>query len=152
MPTEIVPADRAEPVELTGEDLEGKPFDLADLRGKPVVVNIWWSACPPCRVEQPDLNEAAAELGDQAAFVGVNIRDSSAEQALAYVRKFDVPYGSVYSPDGQALLPFAIPPRSIPSTFVLDAEGRIAASVIGKVPSTITLTDMVERVLEESAR
>lgn len=150
VPAEVAPEERGEPVELSGEDLDGKAFELADLRGKPVVVNVWWSACPPCRVEQPDLNEAAAALGDDVAFLGINIRDASPDQAKAYVRQFDVPYPSVFSPDGQALLPFSIAPRSIPSTFVLDAEGRIAASVIGKVPSTLTLTALAEAVVAEA--
>ncbi len=76
VPTEVKAVDRGAPVELTGTDLDGDDVDLADLRGKPVVVNVWWSECPPCRVEQPDLNEAAAELGDSVAFLGLNIRDS----------------------------------------------------------------------------
>ncbi|MBS2939650.1 TlpA family protein disulfide reductase [Nocardioides sp. J2M5] len=151
VPTEVAIGDRDEPVELTGTDLEGNEVDLADLRGTPVVVNLWWSQCPPCRVEQPDLNEAAAELGDRVSFVGINIRDSSVEAARSYVRGFDVPYPSIYSADGSAILPFAgtLTPRSIPSTVVLDADGRVAASVQGRVPTTTTLLDLVEAVLDE---
>lgn len=151
VPVEVKAIDRGTPVELTGTDLDGNPIDLADLRGKPVVVNVWASWCPPCRVEQPDLNEAAAELGSRVVFVGLNIRDASRDNALAYVRNLDVDYGSVYSADGAALLPFAgtLTPRSIPSTVVLDAEGRIAASVNGRVPTTQTLVSIVERVLGE---
>jgi thiol-disulfide isomerase/thioredoxin len=78
VPTEVAPTAREAAVSLSGVDLEGNEVDLAGLRGKPVVVNVWWSECPPCRVEQPDLNEAAAELGDDVAFLGLNIRDSSA--------------------------------------------------------------------------
>jgi thiol-disulfide isomerase/thioredoxin len=115
------------------------------------VVNVWASWCPPCRVEQPDLNEAAAELGDRVEFVGLNIRDASRDNAAAYVRNLEVPYASVYSADGAALLPFAgtLTPRSIPSTVVLDAEGRIAASVNGRIPTTQTLLSLVEAVLDE---
>lgn len=151
VPVEVKAVDRGDPVELTGTDLEGEDVDLADLRGKPVVVNVWWSQCPPCRVEQPDLNDAAAELGDRASFVGLNIRDSSPDAARSYVRGFDVPYPSIYSADGSALLPFAgtLTPRSIPSTVVLDADGRIAASVQGRVPTTQTLISLVEKVLGE---
>lgn len=151
VPTEVAPGDRGEPIELAADDLEGASIALDDLRGKPTVVNVWWSACPPCRIEQPELNEAAEELGDQVEFVGLNIRDSSPDQALAYVRSFDVPYPSIYSPDGRALLPFAgtLSPRSIPSTVVLDGEGRIAASIIGALPSKQTLVSIVEKVLEE---
>jgi len=151
VPVEVSPSAREAAVSLSGVDLEGEEVDLADLRGKPVVVNVWWSECPPCRVEQPDLNEAAAELGDDVAFLGLNIRDSSAEKGQAFVRNFDVPYPSVYSPDGKALLAFAgtLNPRSIPSTVVLDADGRIAASVQGRIPTTQTLVDIVEKVLDE---
>ncbi|QSR29527.1 redoxin [Nocardioides sp. S5] len=151
VPTEVEPVDRGEPVELSGTDLEGGDVDLADLRGKPVVVNVWASWCPPCITEQPDLNEAVGELGDRVAFVGLNIRDASPEDAQAYVRDLEVPYPSIYSADGAALLPFAgtLTPRSIPSTVVLDAEGRIAASVNGRIPTTQTLVSLVEAVLDE---
>ncbi|HEY0642265.1 MAG TPA: TlpA disulfide reductase family protein [Nocardioides sp.] len=151
MPVEVVAKEREAPIELAGTDLDGKDVDLADLRGKPVVVNVWWSQCPPCRVEQPDLNEAAADLGTKVTFLGINIRDSSVDSARSYVRGFDVPYSSIYSADGSALLPFAgtLNPRSIPSTVVLDADGRIAASVQGRVPTTQTLLSLVEKVLDE---
>jgi thiol-disulfide isomerase/thioredoxin len=151
VPTEVEAADRGAPVELDGSDLDGDAVDLADLRGKPVVVNVWASWCPPCIVEQPDLNEAADRLGDDVHFVGLNIRDASRDDALAFVRDLDVPYGSIYSADGAALLPFAgtLTPRSIPSTVVLDPEGRIAASVNGRIPTTQTLVSLVEAVLDE---
>ena len=138
--------DRGTPVEVSGTDLEGNEVDLADLRGKPVVVNVWASWCPPCIAEQPDLNEAAAQLGDSVTFVGLNIRDASREDAVAFARTLDVDYPSIYSSDGTALLAFAgtLGPRSIPSTVVLDAEGRIAASVQGRIPSVLTLVDLVE--------
>ena len=107
------------------------------------MVNVWWSACPPCRVEQPELNDAAAD--GQAAFVGVNIRDSSVDQARAYVRSFEVPYPSVFSADGKALVPFygTLTAYTVPATVVLDAEGRIAASILGRLPSEQTLLDVV---------
>ena len=151
VPTEVGAGDRGKPIELTGTDLEGNDIDLADLRGKPVVVNVWASWCGPCIVEQPDLNEVAAELGDDVTFLGLNIRDASQGDAAAFTRKLGVDYASVYSPDGAALLPFAgtLTPRSIPSTVVLDAEGRVAASVQGRIPTPQTLVSIVEKVLGE---
>lgn len=151
VPVEVPAADRGKPVELTGEDLDGNQVDLADLRGTPVVVNVWASWCGPCIVEQPDLNEAAAELGDRVAFLGLNIREASPGDAAAFTRNLEVDYPSIYSPDGSALLPFAgtLTPRSIPSTVVLDAEGRIAASVQGRIPTTQTLVSLVDEVLDE---
>ena len=149
--TEVAPADRGDPIELTGESLDGEEITLADLRGKPVVVNVWWSRCPPCRVEQPELNEVAAEMGDRVSFVGINTRDLSTENAQAYVRGFDVPYPSVYAEDGRAQLPFAgtLAPNSVPATVVLDAEGRVAASILGRIPSKRTLTSVLDEVLGE---
>jgi len=150
--TQVAPADRGEPVELTGEDLQGDPLSLADLRGEVTVVNVWWSACPPCRTEMPHLVGAARETKGKASFVGINIRDGSAEQAQGFVRTFDVPYPSFHDPSGEALLPFAgtLSPRSIPSTVVLDREGRVAAAVIGALPSEQTLVDLVEEVATEA--
>ena len=151
--TAIDAVDRGEPISLSGEDLEGNPLSLDDLRGRVVVVNYWWSACPPCRVEQPGLNDAATELGDDAAFVGINIRDLSADNGKAYVRKFDVPYPSVYDPSGKALLAFSgvLSRNAIPSTLVLDKEGRVAATVIGSVPGTRTIPDLVADIAGETS-
>lgn len=144
--------DRDSPVELAGEDLEGEPLDLADLRGKPTVVTVWGSWCGPCVAEAPDVVAAAEELRREAHFVGINLRDPSTAEALAYERKFDVPYPSFYSPDGEAMLAFpgALGPRTIPAFVVLDEEGRIAASIIGQLPSTTTLVELVEDVAGEA--
>ena len=146
-------AERDAPVELVGEDLTGDELDLADWRGKPVVVVVWGSWCPPCRAEVPDVVAAAEELGNRARFVGINLRDPSAETAQAFVRNNDIPYPSFYSPDGKAMLAFdgVLTIRSIPSFVVLDAEGRPAASIVGKLPSRTTLVELVEDVAAETA-
>jgi thiol-disulfide isomerase/thioredoxin len=148
---QLAPDERDQPVELTGEDLDGESLDLADFRGKPVVVVVWGSWCAPCRKEAPDVVGAAGDLEDTAQFVGLNIRDASTAQAKGFVRTFDVPYPSVFSPDGKALLPFSgtLPPNSIPSFVVLDSEGRVAASIIGELPSRTTLVEVTEEVAAE---
>lgn len=144
----VAEADREKPIAFEGTDLNGAEISLEQYRGKPVVVNVWWSACPPCRTEQPHLNDAADRLDGVAEFVGINIRDSGTAQALGYVRKFDVQYPSFYSPNGKALLPFsgAVPPNAIPSTVVLDGEGRVAATIVGAVPTATTLVNVVEEI------
>jgi len=145
-------ADRDQPVELSGKDLDGKPLDLADLHGKPTVVVVWGAWCVDCRAEAPELVDAARRLDGTARFVGIDVRDGSPEQATSFVRRFDVPYRSFYSPDGQALLQFqgTLSPRTIPSTVVLDDRGRVAASIVGQIPSTTTLVDVVRDVAKDA--
>jgi thiol-disulfide isomerase/thioredoxin len=146
--TEVAVGDREGIVELSGEDLDGNPVDLASFHGKPVVVVVWGSWCTPCRAEAPAVVAAANELGDRAQFVGINIRDASTDQAAGFVRTFMVPYPSIFSPNGEALLAFrgTLTPNSIPSFVVLDEEGRVAASIIGELPSATTLVEVVKDV------
>lgn len=150
--TLVDPADREEPIELTGEDLDGDPISLTDLRGGTVVVNVWWSLCGPCRVEMPDLVDASKELSD-VEFLGINIRDTDVQKARLFNEQFEVPYPSIFSPEGQALLSFSgtLSPRTIPSTVVLDEQGRIAATVIGPIPSTTTFVDLVRDIAAEGS-
>ena len=152
--TEVAAQDRGGVVSLAGKDLDGRDLSLDSFRGKPVVVAVWGSWCTPCRAEAPDVVAAANELGDRAQFVGVNIRDASTDQAKAFVRTFDVPYPSYYSPKGDALLAFrgTLTPNSIPSFVVLDAQGRVAASIIGQLPSTTTLVEVVKDVTAKTGQ
>ena len=143
--------ERGTGVLLTGEDLEGEPIDIEDYRGEPLVVVLWGSWCTPCRAEAPDVVAAARDLEGTAGFLGLNIRDSSTAQAQAFARTQELPYRSVFSPDGRALLAFggAVPPNAIPSFVVLDSHGRIAASIIGELPSRTTLVELTEEVAAE---
>ncbi|SFC21616.1 Thiol-disulfide isomerase or thioredoxin [Nocardioides terrae] len=145
------PDDRGAPIELTGTTLDGKDVDLADLRGKPAVVNVWWSGCGPCRAEMPMLQEASTELAGEAAFLGINTRDGSAANGLAFERSVGASYPSIYAPDGRALLAFPGLPRPLPSTVVLDAQGRISAMISGPIPSRLTLTELVQCAASASA-
>lgn len=136
---------RADQVDLSGDDLDGKPLDVANYRGKVVVLVVWGSWCGPCRAEADDVVQAARQTADVAQFVGINIRDNSTADARGFVRTYDVPYPSLYDPDGTSLVRFpgALGPNSIPGFAVLDAEGRVAATINGELPSVLTLTQLV---------
>ena len=146
-------AERGEPITLSGEDLDGRPLDLADFRGRPTVVNVWGAWCAECNEEAPDLVAADKQLGDSAHFVGINIRDGSQAQAQGYVRTFGLEFPSFWAPDGKALLEFqgTLTPNAVPATVVLDADGRVAATILGVLPSTQTLVDVVKEVGGDSA-
>lgn len=151
---EVAAGERAAPVELEGTGLEGEELTLADLRGKPAVVVVWGAWCPPCRKEIPDLISIDEEYGDRIGFLGINVRDASPESAQAFVRSKGIPYPSIYSPDGVALLAFKdsvrLGPNSVPALVVLDAEGRAASAILGPLPSRTTLTTLIDDVLAEA--
>ena len=127
-------------------------MSVQDFRGKPLIVVVWGSWCPPCRAEAPQVIAAAQELGDRAQVVGINTRDASQVAPQAFVRRIGIDYPSFFSPGGEALLAFpgVLGPRTIPAFVVLDAGGRIAASIIGRLPSTQTLVDLTETVVDET--
>ncbi len=151
--TIIAAADRTAPGEVAGTDLDGNPVALSDYAGKVVVINVWGAWCADCRKEAPDLVAAARELsGRDVAFLGINTRDASPAQARGYVRRFEVPFPSIYDQGGTTLLAFdgTLAPSSIPSTVVIDRQGRVAASILGTLPSKQTLVDLVEGVRDDT--
>jgi thiol-disulfide isomerase/thioredoxin len=136
--------ERVAAPDLVGTTLDGDEFRLADHRGKPVVLNVWASWCAPCRAEAPDLAAVAEELGESVQFVGLDTRDSD-DTARSFVRRFGVPYPNVIDRDGRLQLLFgdSLPPQAIPSTVVIDPEGRVAARALGRV-SESSLRAMIE--------
>lgn len=150
--TELPTGERKEPIELSGEDLDGKPVSLEKLRGKVVVLPIWGYWCTECHEEAPLITEVANEVDDdQVAFLGINNRDPSTDAAKAFVRQYDVPYPSLYDPTARFLLAFqgSLVPYSTPSTVILDRQGRLASLVLGVIPSKTTLTSLIEKVVDE---
>ncbi|MFC5494632.1 TlpA disulfide reductase family protein [Nocardioides caricicola] len=141
------PGERAEAPDLEGRTLDGAEFSLDELVGHVVVINVWGSWCAPCRAETPDLVRVAGETSDRGVrFVGIDTRDNLAA-AKAFAAKFRVPYPSVFDPDGQALLAFqsVVPIAAVPSTVVVDADGNVAARVIGRV-TYATLSGLIDDV------
>ena len=152
--TRLAVDDRKKPGQVSGETLDGKKLDLSSYAGKVVVLNVWGSWCPPCRKEAPMLESASRQLAkDGVVFVGVNTKDSSPDPGLAFERRFDISYDSLFDPAGRSLLAFygILTPSSIPSTVVIDQQGRVAARILGEVPSTTTLVDLVRDVRNGAA-
>lgn len=127
--------DRQPVPELSGETIDGKKLDIADFKGKVVVLNVWGSWCGPCIAEAPNFAKVANETkGKGVQFVGINTRDSEKSQAAAFEEEHKVPYPSLFDPTGRLMLRFpkgSLNPQSIPSTLAIDRHGRIAARSIG---------------------
>ena len=141
---------RTGPVELTGTDADGATQDVAAWRGDVVLVNTWYAACPPCRAEAPDLVALANDDADRGLhLLGVNSTDA-AGTAAAFARQFDVPYPSIVDTDGSAVatLQGVVPLNAVPTTVLLDREGRVAGRIIGRIdPSTVR--SIVDELLAE---
>lgn len=145
------PEERVAVDDFDGELLDGTHFRLGHVAGEVAVFNLWGSWCAPCRVEAPDLREVALEYGGRGVtFVGLNVRDNGAA-AQAFERKFRIPYASIRSQDsGRVALAFGgqMTTNAVPTTVVVDREGRLAARVLGVV-SAPTLGALLDDVLAE---
>ena len=146
--------ERKKPGAVSGETLDGTKVDLKQYAGKVVVLNVWGSWCGPCRKEARTLGRGSARAGQgRRRLPRREHQGRSPDKGLAFQRRYDVPYPSLFDPSGRTLLAFhgTLNPRAIPSTIVLDQEGRTAASILGEVPSQRTLVELVRDVAKGSA-
>lgn len=145
--TEYAEGERSAPVDFEGTLFDGTEVTGEQLRGKPVLLNFWYAGCAPCRKEAPDLVELAHDFEDSVAFYGVNVRDEQAT-AEAFERTFEIPYPSFEDRDGGVLLDLSqhVPPQAVPTTLVLDSQGRVAARILGIADPSILRTILDEAV------
>ena len=150
--TERTPGEREKPVRFSGPLDSGGRFNSREALGSPVVVNFWYAGCPPCRAEAPDLKAVSEAYGPKGVvFVGVNVEDQ-ASTSLQFSRRFAISYPSILDVGSSSVqLAFAgsIAPNAVPTTLVLDRQGRVAARIIGRIPSRSVLTSLIDTVLKE---
>ena len=133
--TEFAAGDRKSALQINGTLFNGTKVAPADLQGKVTVLNFWFAACAPCRVEAPILEELHQEFKPQGVqFYGVNLRDEKAT-AEAFDKSFNLTYPSFDDKDGGVLLAVSglVPPGAVPTTLVLDKQGRVASRVLGEI-------------------
>ena len=139
----------AAPTLLDGA-FDGPVFDLAAQRGKVVVLNVWASWCVPCRAEASALARISGKLAsDGVVFAGLNTRDT-AVAAQGFVDRFGIPYPSLDDTFGLLQLGFrdSLALGSIPSTVVIDKQGRVAARALGEIDES-RVRGLVEPLLRE---
>ncbi|GAA4660498.1 hypothetical protein GCM10023347_10040 [Streptomyces chumphonensis] len=150
--TEVPEGKRVAAPDLAGEGVHGKELKLSDHRGEVVVLNVWGSWCPPCRGEAPNFAKVSEDLADEGVqFLGINTRDLDVANAQAFDRTYGIEYPSFYDPSGKLILKFPkgnLNPKAIPSTLVLDREGRIAVRAL-KPLTEEELREIIEPVMAE---
>lgn len=150
---EIAVEDRTDPVVFAGSLDSGAEFTSDEVAGDVVVVNFWYAACGPCRVEAKDLESVWQKYQDDAvSFIGINTYDQ-ADTSLAFGEKYGVTYPSIIDVNsGAAKLAFAsaTPIQATPTTLVLDRQGRVAARIIGQLPDASILSSLVKDALAEN--
>ncbi|MBT8054576.1 MAG: TlpA family protein disulfide reductase [Xanthomonadales bacterium] len=120
-----------DPVDFGLEQLGGGKVSLSDYRGEWVVVNYWATWCAPCRKEIPDLSRLHSER-DDVTVLGLAYEELEDEEFFDFLEDFDVTYPilkvDVYSPPE----PFGAP-KVLPTTIILDQQGRAVKAFLGPV-------------------
>lgn len=149
---EFAPDDRVDAPEFGGETAQGDEWASGDHEGEITVVNFWYASCGPCRVEAPIIHAAVEEFGDDVTFVGVNLRDT-APAAAAFEDTFEVPYPSILDEEtGAVQLAFSgtVVPNAVPTTLIIDADGRIAVRISGAIRDESILSTLLSEELERA--
>lgn len=123
-------AERRPMPNFTYTDLNDRPWSMEAQRGKIVFVNFWATWCGPCRQETPDLVELHARYGDRVSFAGVAMDDEPDAVVPGFVAQYRVTY-PVLIPPPDSPLTSAI--QNLPTSFLIDRDGKIARTYIGLV-------------------
>lgn len=125
------------------EDLDGRTFDLAALRGQPVVINFWATWCQPCIYEHPILIQAAERYQGRAQFLGIVYQDDP-ELIRSFLDSRGAWGPALIDTDSQVAIAFGV--YGAPETFILDSNGVIVEKVTSAVDWQ-TLTTIVDGLL-----
>jgi cytochrome c biogenesis protein CcmG, thiol:disulfide interchange protein DsbE len=131
--------------DFTLQDLEGKDWQLAAHRGQVVLVNFWATWCAPCRDETPGLVRVANDYAGKVAVVGI-ASDDPVDAVTKFVAEYKIPY-PVLVPSGRFALASAV--ESLPTTFLIDRQGKVAKTYIGRVRESVFRAD-IDRLLAET--
>ncbi|CAN5388760.1 TlpA disulfide reductase family protein [soil metagenome] len=150
--TEIAPGDRGEVIEYSGTTDAGSDVASPDFAGQVYVINFWYAGCPPCRLEAKDLKAVSEEYTD-VPFLGVNVTDT-ADQAKTFEKKYEISYPSIIDAQTNSVqLAFAgqgaVAPNAVPTTLIMDRDGKVAGRISGLIQDKSILTAMIDKVLAE---
>jgi len=127
-------SDQTPAPDFTVYNADGNKVHLSDYLGKPIVLNFWASWCGPCQMEMPDFNEKYLELGEDVAFLMVNMTDGSREtvkSAATFIEKLGYTFPVFYDTKSDAATTYGV--YSLPTTYFIDAQGYAIAQATGAI-------------------
>ena len=117
------------PVEIQLKDAYGNTVRMSDFRGKVVFLNFWATWCAACVVEMPSMEKLHGKLKDKDfAMVAINVQESDT-QVKAFFEKMKLSFTALLDSNGAVATGFSV--NALPTTFVLDKEGKIVGTAIG---------------------
>lgn len=127
----IAPGKRRALPDATAPALTPPPPSIAlkSLRGRPAFLDVWASWCVPCREEAPLLARLWRQYRSQVRFLGIDVEDSRAD-ARAFTKRYGLGYPNIV--DAKAKLATKLGFFGLPTAYLVDAQGRVAAKLIGK--------------------
>lgn len=148
----LVPISRRSVLpKLAGSALDPPPpmIRLGALVGKPAFIDVWASWCLPCRAEAPMLARLWRRYGGRVQFVGIDVEDNRGD-ARAFIRRYGVGYPNIF--DTKASLAGKLGFFGLPTAYLVDERGRIAAKLVGKQKEATLASGLAALVGEAKGR
>lgn len=143
------PSERGEAIELAGNYLDGTKWEIADYRGKVLILNAWGPWCAPCRTEVPELQELLNQKSAEGLEVfGFATRtNKSAVEAFLSKRNISIPQIADY--DSAVISQIqGVPSATVPGTIFIDKKGRVAGFALGAADISL-IRNLTQSLLEE---
>lgn len=135
------------------QELGGEKLNLAELRGKPVVLNFWAGLCPPCRAEMPDLQRFYEESQDEVVMLGIDVGRfnnlGGQRDAKNLLRELQITYPAGFTRDGSVIRGYEV--ISMPTTVFINSKGEVFQSWSGIITRDI-LVSLTESMANAEAR
>jgi peroxiredoxin len=136
-------SDRKRAPDFTLKDVDGKPVKLSDYKGKVVLLNFWATWCGPCKIEIPWFMDFEQTYKDKNfAVLGVSLDEDGWDSVKPYIAQKKINYRVMIGTEQVAQLYGEV--DSLPTTFMIDREGRVAAVHVGLVSKSDYIHDIVE--------
>lgn len=108
-------------------ELDAERLNLSDLRGRPIVLNLWGAQCPPCRAEMPEFQRFYEGFKDKVRLLGIDVGEftdlGSQDDARKLLDELGITYPTGYPDDSRLLRHYRV--LAMPTTIFINAEGQI---------------------------